>query len=350
MEKCFQFRVHSALNIDAAVKTAVLLMFPLIAVGHHSVAEYDRGNIIELEGEVVSVHWRNPHVGFTMEVINSEGSMQIWSLEAQDLNSQNRRGVPRDLLQVGATVRAAAYPSTEREGFAFMSNILLPDGRELITESRGQPRWSQDFIGGGAATLDPDSDATETADGIFRVWMRRLPPGRFPQPLPLTSSAEVARAAWDPETDDVMMRCIPPGMPFAMFGRGPHPIDFIRRDGDIVIRAEYYDIVRTVHMNPADDADPPLSQLGYSTGTWEGDSLVVRTTRIDWPFFDRTGVPQSESSEILERFTVSEDGSELAYDVTVDDPETFTEPVTAHWTWAWHPELEVEPYECIPSD
>ena len=198
MKKSFQLRIYWSLKFDAIAKMAALLLLPLIAVGHHSVAEYDRDNIVELEGEIVSVHWRNPHVGFTMDVISADGSIRTWGLEAQDLNSQNRRGVPRDILQVGARVRAAGYPSTKRQGFMFMSNILLPDGRELVTESRGQPRWSRNVIGGGDITLDPNSDATERADGIFRVWMRRMPPGRFPGPLPLTSSAEAARAAWDP--------------------------------------------------------------------------------------------------------------------------------------------------------
>jgi hypothetical protein len=350
MRRSLQQRIGRSLDFRVIAKMMPLLLFPVVSAGHHSVAEYDRNDIVELEGEIVSVHWSNPHIGFTMAVVNADGSTQIWGLEAQDLNSQNRRGVPRDLLQVGAIVRAAGYPSTRREGFMFMSNILLPDGLELVTEGRGQPRWSQNVIGGGDVVLDPDSDSVERADGIFRVWMRRMPPGRFPRPLPLTSSAEAARAAWDAATDDIMMKCIAPGMPFAMLGRGPHPIDFTQRDGDIVIRAEYYDIVRLVHMNPVADADPPASELGYSTGRWEGDSLVVRTTRIDWPSFDRTGVPQSASSEILERFTVSEDGTELAYDITVDDPETFTEPVTARWTWEWHPELEVQPYQCVPGD
>ena len=350
MKISLQQRIYRSRGLSLIAKMVPLLLLPPIAAGHHSVAEYDRNNIVELEGEIVSVHWRNPHVGFTMAVVTADGSIQTWGLEAQDLNSQNRRGVPQDILQVGASVRAAGYPSTQRQGFMFMSNILLPDGRELVTEGGGQPRWSQNFIGGGGVVLDPDRDSVERADGIFRVWMRRMPPGRFPRPLPLTSSSEAARAEWDALTDDAMMRCIAPGMPFAMLGRGPHPIDFTQRDGDIVIRAEYFDIVRVVHMNPAEDADPPASQLGYSTGQWDDDSLVVRTTRIDWPSFDRTGVPQSARSEILERFTVSEDGTELSYHITVEDPETFTEPVTARWTWEWHQELEVEPYECVPSD
>ena len=320
-------------------------LWSVVVFGHHSVAEYDRSVVRELEGEILTLHWRNPHVGFSMQIENSNGLQETWHLEAQDLNSQDRRGVPRDLLQVGDRVRAAGHPSTRQQNHMFMTNILLPTGLELITESSGNARWSEEIIGN--VLVEQSDKAPAEAQGIFRVWMRRMPPGRFPRELPLTAEAITARASWNPVSDDGMMHCVAPGMPFAMLGRGPHPIDLIERNGNIVIRAEYFDIVRVVHMGERENiAEQPLSKLGYSVGHWENDELVVRTTQIDWPFFDRTGVPQSEESEILERFAISEDSTQLAYTITVNDPGTFTEPVTAHWTWQWHPELKVEPYEC----
>ena len=81
-------------------------------------------------------------------------------------------------------------------------------------------------------------------------------------------------------------------------------------------------------------------------GRWDGDSLVVRTTRLNWAHFDVVGVPQSEDSELLERFTPSEDGSRLDYELTVTDPVNFTEPVTLGKFWVWYPEMTVEPFEC----
>ena len=52
---------------------------------------------------------------------------------------------------------------------------------------------------------------------------------------------------------------------------------------------------------------------------------------------------------MVERFTLSEDGNELVYDLAVTDPATFTEPVAAVSliTWQWQPGVEVEPYECV---
>ena len=330
-----------------AILVISISLYSFIVLGHHSVAEYDRSVVRELEGEIVTLHWRNPHVRFSLRIENSDGVEEIWNLEAQSVNGQDRRGVPRDLMQVGDTILVAGNPSTRQKNHMFMTNILLSTGLEIITQEAGDARWSENTIG-STQLVEQRNDATKEAQGIFRVWMRRMPPGLFPRNLPLTEAANEARASWDPITDDGIMRCVAPGMPFAMLGRGPHPIDFTEQNGDIVIRAEYFDIVRVVHMGETGNvAEQPLSELGYSVGHWENDDLVVRTSRIDWPLFDRTGVPQSQSSEILERFSLSnEEGTELAYTITVNDPETFTEPVTAIWTWQWHPELEIEPYEC----
>ena len=51
-----------------------------------------------------------------------------------------------------------------------------------------------------------------------------------------------------------------------------------------------------------------------------------------------------------ERFTVSDDGNRLAYELTVTDPATFTEPVSGRWTLGWRPDMNVEPYECIAEE
>ena len=73
------------------------------------------------------------------------------------------------------------------------------------------------------------------------------------------------------------------------------------------------------------------SYMGDSRGHWEGDSLVVTTTNLN----GRTGaqgngniLPLSDSVVITERFSrVGPDT--LQYEVTVNDPKTWTQPWTA---------------------
>ena len=109
------------------------------------------------------------------------------------------------------------------------------------------------------------------------------------------------------------------------------PLSFVLTDnGDsIKLQTEYFGTQRTIHVD--DDTDPdshPASHLGYSVGHWEGNSLIVETSRINYPYYNSGGAPMSEDVRVTEHFIPSEDQTELAYKLTVVDPLTFTEPAT----------------------
>ena len=59
-----------------------LSVFALAAAqAHHSFAKFDRTRSVEVEGEIVAVHWQNPHVHFTLRGSLGEGPVQEWDLE-----------------------------------------------------------------------------------------------------------------------------------------------------------------------------------------------------------------------------------------------------------------------------
>ena len=118
----------------------------------------------------------------------------------------------------------------------------------------------------------------------------------------------------------------------------------------IVARLEEYDTVRTIYMGDDIDRTAPrpteASLLGISTGKWDGDTLVVTTNHISWPYFSQMGIPQSENTVLEERFTPVENGSRLNYKLTATDAATFTEPVVLEKYWIWDPSVEVVEYRC----
>jgi hypothetical protein len=95
-----------------------------------------------------------------------------------------------------------------------------------------------------------------------------------------------------------------------------------------------------------DNSDQPASHYGYSTGHWEGNTLVVRTTRVSAPYFDDLGVPFSENAEIIERMTLSDDESRMEYEATVTDPRIFTGPATLRGSFVWVPGEQIKPFNC----
>jgi hypothetical protein len=311
--------------------TASIFAISQHAVGHHSTAFYS-SETIELEGELVAIGWYNPHTRFELRTVDSAGAEKTWQMEASAISALQRRGVTRDMFKVGDRVRVAAHPSTRDRAELQLLNVLLPDGREASLWLDSPPR----FTGATAMVRRADSvvDAARENRGIFRVWSVPRQNPVTPQMLanqPFTSAAVAARASFD-LLDNYTTRCGPEGMPRVLFG--PLPFELVDRGATILWRAEIYDTERTIHMDrSAPPADAPASMLGYSVGRWEDGDLVVTTTRVDWPYFDSIGTPQSDRVEIVERYSLSDDQTRLDFRVTVTDPVTLTGTavLASHW-------------------
>src|SRR5207244_2482981 len=74
--------------------------------------------------------------------------------------------------------------------------------------------------------------------------------------------------------------------------------------------------------------DPNPAWLGYSVGHWEGDTLAVESAGFnDRTWLDRAGHPHSGNLRVTERFRRTDFGH-MQYQITFDDPETLTRPLT----------------------
>jgi len=334
----------------------VALIMPTIAAAHHSFfGRFDRQSTMEIEGELVEVSWRNPHAYFVLQTTGESNS--VWEVEASSASLMSRLGIEPDMFVVGQRIRFAGYPPVGEEHEIYARHALLADGRELLLDTRIEPRWRNRAVGEVSELSQTQGDGSRPELGIFRVWtLIRSGPRLFPEVVdpsfditsyPMTPAARSALAAFDRVADNPTRNCAPKGMPTIM--EQPYPIEFVAQDtGDIALHIEEYDLVRTIHMDGASSAEESseASLLGHSTGEWDGAALLVRTDRISWPYFDQLGIPQSPQSKILERFTPTADGSRLDYELTVTDPVNFTAPVVLRNYWIWLPQARRLPYEC----
>jgi hypothetical protein len=88
------------------------------------------------------------------------------------------------------------------------------------------------------------------------------------------------------------------------------------------------------------------SYYGNSVGHWEGDTLVVDSIGFNERFwFAKGGLPHTEALHLTERFS-RPDLNTLRYEVTVDDPRTYTRPWKGRWTMEWVPDEEIQEYFC----
>jgi hypothetical protein len=120
--------------------------------------------------------------------------------------------------------------------------------------------------------------------------------------------------------------CLPD--PFAYY----HAVDvarFAQTPGVLVVL--YQGTTNSVHRTIFLDgrkppADPNPTWMGYSTGHWEGDTLVVETSGFnDRGWLDIEGHPHTEALRITERFR-RRDFGHMELEMTYEDPKTFTRP------------------------
>ena len=130
--------------------------------------------------------------------------------------------------------------------------------------------------------------------------------------------------------EDPVMTCKPLGLP----RQGP-PARIFHTDKDITMLyragvdgAGGYAEHRMIALDgrPHDPKRPNMyTYMGYTTGSWEGDTLVLDSTGFtDETWLGRGGWIHSDELRVIEKFTRK--GNEILYEVTVEDPVYFLKP------------------------
>jgi hypothetical protein len=128
--------------------------------------------------------------------------------------------------------------------------------------------------------------------------------------------------------DNPDAHCLPIGL--MQLHTHPQPRKIIQTPGVVLILYEAQAGVRQIFTDgrplPGKDAEPWW--YGYSTGKWDGDTLVVETTGFrDDVWLDVEGSPLTTTGKMTERFRRVNFGN-LEIEITVDDPKAYTKPWT----------------------
>ena len=331
---------------------ALCLLWPAFVFAHHSIpAIYDLSDIRSMQGTITDVRWINPHVRITLETTTDDGETELWELEASATNMLQRAGISRDILEVGSQITARGPIGRQGRKAMIAAVVDLPDGLTVtifapiaaavgLIESSGVPDSAAGFV---AAR----NSGALGRDDLFRVWTlkEKANVSAIANGYPLTDEALAAIRNYDPIADDPALLCEPPGVPVIL--DTPFPMAFVRQGNNIEMQYEEWDGRRTIHMGPVDfpvDAEP--SQMGHSIGHFANGTLTIETRNVAYPFFDDTGTPQSLQSQIIERYSLINDNSEIVWRATITDPQNFREPVSIGGSLVWNPDEEIKPYNC----
>ncbi len=349
---------------------AALAAAPLFA--HHELrAEFDEQKTVSLRGTVTRFDWNNPHALLYVDV-TANGQTVNWAVEWGSPLDLRKAGWTRDALKVGDAVTVEGWLARDGSKLASGRTVVLASGKHLAEAPERQaaaargpakptPRWPDGHPRLGVVPGESGYWANPSASSLVETTagnIRTDKDGLLANPKDADKVAPFqpwAKGLYEYRQrtllkDDPMDSCLPPGGP-RMF-QVAHGVQFLEQPerkrifvmsggGNRNWRLIYLDGRALPH---SDDVTP--TYFGYSSGHWEGDTLVVESSAfLERFWFSNGGLPHSESLHLTEKFT-RPDFNTLRYEVTVNDPGTYTRPWSSVWTLGWVADQDIQEYFC----
>lgn len=323
--------------------SAFLLASPVF--GHHSDAALDMRSIVTVQGTVTEFSLQNPHAYFSVATLDERGQTTEWTVQMASRLTLVRLGWTPESLTVGEEVTVDLNPARDGKPYGLMASVRKADGSTLPNVGGSGRRNSTAAVTARATSIegkwivDRDSLGDEYPGGLDQL-MRR--------DLVLTEKGKAAEAAFRVE-DDPLLRCVGRPTPGDIVYTDLYPLQIEMNGNDtITIRSQFFDEQRTVYMDGR--PHPPPSERfheGNSIGHWEGETLVVDTTNFaDHRSPYQNGVPSGARKHVVQRFQLTDGGTRLTVEFTLEDPEFIARPMTHRRKLIYAPQADMSPFDC----
>ena len=217
-----------------------------------------------------------------------------------------------------------------------------PDLSGLWEADRTPQREYTSVLGNDFTTLQVDTyDITKNVLNIF--W------GLKPEEVPMRpEAAAILNHRRQSPLEFPHTACLPGSIPLAML---TFTFKMIQTPQEIVLLSETADPQRQIYTDGRSlPKDPEPSWMGYSIGTWQGDTLVVETNGLnDRGWLDGSGHPRSEAMHITERYR-RRDFGHMDLDINFDDPKYYTRPFTLKVGLTLIPDSDLIEYVCEENE
>jgi hypothetical protein len=109
---------------------SALLLFST-AQAHHSAAQFDFAQNVELTGKIIHLDVSNPHIDLVLELPGADGGTKQVQFEGHSRNNVYRRGWRPDWMAEGDTVTIFIAPMRNGEDGGYIQSFKLADGRQF---------------------------------------------------------------------------------------------------------------------------------------------------------------------------------------------------------------------------
>jgi hypothetical protein len=125
-------------KLVALAGLAVLWAIPVAA--HHSfAAEFDQSQPVTLKGKLTQMEWVNPHGWLYVDVMQPDGKVANWAVEAGAPNTLLRRGLRKTDFPIGSELIVEGYRAKNGSNTANGTNVKFADGRSFFLGASDPP-------------------------------------------------------------------------------------------------------------------------------------------------------------------------------------------------------------------
>lgn len=317
--------------LRALVATILVLSSHSVHAHHSFPTEFDGDLQGEISGTITTVWFRNPHVRYRIDVIAEGGLVEEWDVQTTSLTSIRRAGWTKETLTVGETVRIWGDLGHNGSKKIFMRGVKKADGTEHFPFGPTGNRGKRDSV---TADTDKDYGYVQVNSAypfdISGPWrnnykFRLTVDDLEPKPTPFTEAGRRTFESTEVWLDEVL-RCLPLGLP-RVFG-SPYNMEIVDAGAHYVIIYQQNNTPRRIWMDGRHTpGDWPETSMGFSTGQWEDNVLVIETTRLSAGTLDGSLLPMSgEGTRIVEHWKMTDGGLAMDRIMTIYDPY-YTEPL-----------------------
>jgi hypothetical protein len=257
------------------------------------------------------------------------------------------------LVAIAASIAMAQQASAQWANVADPALKRTKSGEVDLTGPAPMKRGKPDFRGVWLPDREPLPPQITTVEGNIPF------PHNF---FNVMADVKEGGAQMRPETAAALQRklalggagesaahCMPTGMP--ILATGILPFKVVQADSEIVILYEENTVFRQIFLDGRKTVeDPEPRWLGYSSGKWDGNELVVETVGFnDRGYLDAMGHSHSDKLRLTERIR-RKDAGHLETQVTIDDPTAYTKPIVYTIKSTLRPDEDLLEYFCADNE